>query len=114
MSPSKRKYLPAEGYRFLALVMLRHRGARGASKGELAWETRANHYMATRLLRELAEEGLIMVEGGSEEGFRLRISREGERFLSENGAYGVRTFRDALREHFRVGRGPEWVEGLGL
>lgn len=107
-----RKYLPAEGYRFLTLLMLAWKAEEGASKGELAWETRANHYMATRVVRALAEEHLIELEGGPDAGYLIRISPAGTRFLTEHRAYMLQTFGALLREHFRFGLRPDWARGL--
>jgi DNA-binding IclR family transcriptional regulator len=104
-----RKYLPAEGYRFLALLMLEARGERGASKGELAWETRSNHYMATRLLRELDAEGLARVDGSSKDGFTIRITPAGAGFVARHKEYAAQTFAPMLRQHFLYGRIPDWA-----
>lgn len=108
-----RKYLPLEGYRFLALAFLAHRGTQGASKGDVLWETRANHSMTTRTLQGLAQEGLVTVDGDAKGGFAIRITDEGARFLDQNGPFLLRTFGRALQGHFRYGRRPAWLPDVG-
>lgn len=107
---ARRKYLPAEGYRLLVLLLLRARGGRGASKGEVVWETRANHYMATRVLRELDEHGFIWIDGSATSGYVVRLTAPGQEFLESSLDYGRRTFGEVLRDHFRFGRVPDWAQ----
>lgn len=108
MREEKRKYLPAEAYRFLVLAALAWRRGQPASKGELAWETRANHYMMTRVLRELAADGLVRAERAPE-GWALALTQEGEAFHARHRAYFEATFTRQLAEHYRYGRPPPWA-----
>lgn len=107
-----RKYVPAEAYRFLALVALESRRGAPASKGELAWETRANHYMITRVLRELAAEGFVRVDAAAAGGYEVRLTESGADHAAKGREYARRTFRALLSEHFRYGRAPAWVASL--
>lgn len=113
VEPGKRKYLPAEAYRFLALAALAHRRGAGMSKGDLAWEIRANHYMATRVLRELVAQGLARVDAGEGGGYSIAATDAGAKLLDANRAYFLATFGAALAEHFRYGRAPAWAVEAG-
>jgi predicted transcriptional regulator len=110
VSDGKRRYLPGEAYRFLVLAALEHRRGVPATKGEIAWETRANHYMLTRVLRELRDAGHLAIEQAGD-GYAIRLTPEGQRFLDDHRAYAAATFRAALAEHFRYGAPPAWSRG---
>ena len=103
-----RKRVPAEAYRFLALAFLGSRGDAGATKGDLAWETRANHAMATRVLAELSRAGHVAIDG-SASGYRIRVTPAGRSFLDAHLEYGRVTFSGTLEAHFRFGRRPTWL-----
>lgn len=107
----RRKYLPAEAYRFLALAALAHADG-PLTKGALAWETRANHYMATRVLRELDEEKLVEAKRRDDGGFDVVITSQGRAFFEEHAPHARRAFRATLVEHFRYGRPPVWAAAL--
>lgn len=106
---AKRKYLPSEAYRFLVLSALAHRRGGYASKGELAWETRANHYMITRVLRELSTEGLIRVSPAGSGAYDIAITREGEALHARTREALATVFAARLAEHFRYGSAPPWA-----
>lgn len=105
---ARRRYVPAEAYRFMVLAALAHRAPRPASKGDLAWETRANHYMLTRVLAELVSTGDIVVASGPAQ-HRITLTDHGHEFLARHRTYFARTFGQHLAAHFRYGAPPAWV-----
>jgi DNA-binding transcriptional regulator YhcF (GntR family) len=82
------------------------------SKRELAWETRANHYMITRVLAELHRAGLVTLHGGPG-GFRVESTDEGRAFVARQRAYIQQTFGPQLEAHFRYGIRPSWATFTG-
>jgi DNA-binding transcriptional regulator YhcF (GntR family) len=104
----RRKWLPSEAYRWLVLAALSARGERAASKRELAWETRANHYMITRVLAELQKAGLVEIEAAAD-GYAVHATGRGRAFADEHREYMVTTFGAVLEAHFRYGTKPEWA-----
>lgn len=104
----KRKWLPVDAYRFLVLAALRERAAEGVSKRELAWLTRANHYMITRALAELAKVRHVVMDDQGEDGYRIRITPAGADFHERHRSYARETFGSTLDAHFRFGKRPEW------
>ncbi len=111
MSPERRKWLPAEAYRFLVLLALLAREGQPATKRELAWETRANHYMITRVLGDLQREGLVRLSQEATS-WEIRATPEGGAFAARHEEYILRTFGAVLGEHFRYGRSPAWARRL--
>ncbi|MGQ0534954.1 MAG: hypothetical protein ACT4PT_02655 [Methanobacteriota archaeon] len=106
----KRRYVPAEGYRYMVLAALDARTT-PMSKGDLSWEVRANHYMLTRVLTELSGADHVRitpVEGG---GYAVSVTDAGRAFLAANRPYFEVTFREALSRHFQYGTAPRWASG---
>lgn len=107
----KRKYVPAEAYRYMALLALHHRRGRPATKGELARELRANHYMLTRVLQALVDDGLARVDAARDGAHAVTLTDAGTRYLAEHGASLGQLFADAVATHYRYGRVPAWLPG---
>ncbi|MBI2078227.1 MAG: hypothetical protein HYT80_07660 [Euryarchaeota archaeon] len=104
----KRKWLPIEAYRFLAVAALRAHGEAGLSKRELAWATRANHYVITRVLRELSDAGHVAIDGLPHGGYRVRLTAPGREFNERHHQYASETYGPAFDAHFRFGKRPDW------
>lgn len=100
--------LPAQAYQVLALLALR--GARGPlSKGELAWQIRANHPMATRVLQALVQARHVDVAPQDDGSYRITITAGGSEALRalEPGLRAL--FWPAVERHFRYGKWPPWL-----
>ncbi len=109
----RRRYLPAEAYRFLVLAALDHRRGAPLSKGQIAWETRANHYMVTRVLADLDANGHVEVTEAPDGAYQIHATEAGRRFLHENAAYARSAFAERVAMHFRYGRAPAWLASIG-
>ena len=101
------KRLPAQAYRLLVLLALRH--ARGPlTKGELAWQVRANHPMITKVLAEGQRLGLVGLRQNGDGSYAVALTPEGSAAAGEQ-APSLALFRKELEEHFRFGKRPEWL-----
>lgn len=108
----RRKWVAAECYRFMVLAALAHRSQGAATKGDLAWETRGNHYVVTRTLNDLASQSRIRVARVEPTGYRIEITDSGREFLLRNRRYVREEFGPALEQQYRYGRRPAWLDGL--
>lgn len=99
--------LPADGYAYLALLALRHHGV--LTKGTLAWEIRANHPMVTKVLRGLADAGLVEVRPRGDGAFAIAALPGLADHLAQHGPTLERLFAQAIADHLRYGRRPAWA-----
>lgn len=109
-----RKYVPREAYELLALMALAYRRGSPASKGELARELRANHYMITRTLASLVEAGRVNVEERADGAHEITLTEAGQAFLEEHGDSLMLAFEDRIARHYAFGRAPPWVQAREL
>jgi DNA-binding IclR family transcriptional regulator len=108
LSAGPDRRLPAAAYRLLVLLALRH-AARPLSKGELAWQVRANHPTITRILALLVDEGLVDLAARDDGGYAITLTPDGGRFAEAHMASLPALFSAPLAEHFRYGARPAWL-----
>lgn len=100
--------LAAPAYRLLVLLALRHAGG-PLSKGELAWQVRANHPTITRVLGALHGDGLVRVEGRGDGSYAIHATQRGLEFLARHQGALAGLFGAPVEAHFRYGRRPPWL-----
>lgn len=106
--PEPARRLPSQAYRLLVLLALRH-AAVPLSKGELAWQVRANHPTISRVLAAMAEEGLVAAERRADGAYAITLTADGGRFVEAHGPSLPALFAAPLAEHFRYGVRPAWL-----
>jgi len=100
--------LAGPAYRLLVLFALRHAGG-PLSKGELAWQVRANHPTITRVLKDLHDGRLVRVEPRGDGGYAILATQEGLRFAEQHARTLQDLFAPQVAEHFRYGPRPAWL-----
>lgn len=100
--------LSGAAYRLLVLLALRYAQA-PLSKGELAWQVRANHPTITRVLNDLRDDDLIQVDAQPDGSFAIAATPRGLSLLERNAPALPDLFGAPVEEHFRYGPRPAWL-----
>ncbi len=80
----------------------------GLSKEEVKHEIRSNHHMTNKVLENLEEDGLVMVE--KEDGrYRVRVTMEGVLYLRKYNAFYKEIYEEQIRDHYRFRELPFWL-----
>jgi len=70
------------------------------TKEQIKREIRSNHYMTTKVIEALAEQGLVRVE--AEEGrYRIHLTREGVLHIRKYNEFYRRVYQEQIRDHYR-------------
>jgi predicted transcriptional regulator len=70
------------------------------TKEQIKREIRSNHYMTTKVIEALAEQGLVRVE--SEEGrYRIHPTRDGVLHVRRYNEFYRRVYLEQIRDHYR-------------
>jgi predicted transcriptional regulator len=83
-------------------------GQAGLSKEEVKHEIRSNHHMTNKVLENLEEDGLVMVE--KQDGrYRVRVTMEGVLYLRKYNAFYKEIYEEQIRDHYRFRELPFWL-----
>lgn len=75
------------------------------TKEQVKREIRSNHYMATKVLEALADQGLVRVE--AEEGrYCIFLTKEGVLHIRRYNDFYRRVYQEQIRDHYRYRPAP--------
>jgi len=80
----------------------------GVSKEEIKHEIRSNHFMTSKVIEKLEEDGLVQVER-SDGKYRIMITREGVLHVRSYNQFFLNIYREQIRDHYRYGGMPHWA-----
>ena len=82
------------------------------TKADVMHEIRSNHTMTNKILTNLEEDGLIVMER-EERSFHIIITRKGILHIREFNRFYLRIYSDAIKDHYRYRGPPAWARRSG-
>jgi predicted transcriptional regulator len=78
------------------------------SKEEIKHEIRSNHFMTSKVIEKLEEDGLVKVEK-VEGKYEIKITKEGVLYVRKYNQFFMNIYREQIRDHYRFGGMPHWA-----
>ncbi len=82
----------------------------GISKEEIKHEIRSNHFMTSKVIERLQEDGLVTIER-LEGRYLVRITRAGVLYVRKYNEFFLSIYREQIQEHFQYRGLPHWARG---
>lgn len=70
------------------------------TKEQIKREIRSNHYMTTKVIEALEQQGLVRVEA-FEGRYRIHLTREGVLHIRKYNEFYRRVYQEQIRDHYR-------------
>lgn len=83
------------------------------TKADVMHEIRSNHTMTNKILTNLEEDGLIVMER-EERSFHIFITRKGILHIREFNRFYLRIYSDAIKDHYKYRGPPAWARKSGF
>ncbi|NYT11332.1 MAG: hypothetical protein GKC03_02125 [Methanomassiliicoccales archaeon] len=84
------------------------KGQPSISKEEIKHEIRSNHFMTSKVIEKLEEDGLVKVEK-VEGKYGIKITKEGVLYVRKYNQFFMSIYREQIRDHYRFGGMPHWA-----
>jgi predicted transcriptional regulator len=78
------------------------------SKEEIKHEIRSNHFMTSKVIEKLEEDGLVKMEK-VEGKYEIKITKEGVLYVRKYNQFFMNIYREQIRDHYRFGGMPHWA-----
>ncbi len=78
------------------------------TKADIMHEIRSNHNMTNKILGNLQEDGLIILEK-EERSFRIYITRKGILHIREFNRFYLQIYAEQIKDHYRYRCIPSWA-----
>ena len=78
------------------------------TKADVMHEIRSNHNMTNKILGNLQEDGLIIMEKG-ERSFHIYITRKGILHIREFNKFYLKIYSEAIKDHYKYRGSPAWA-----
>lgn len=78
------------------------------SKEEIKHEIRSNHFMTSKVIEKLEEDGLVKVDK-AEGKYGIKITKEGVLYVRRYNQFFLNIYREQIRDHYRYGGIPHWA-----
>jgi len=80
------------------------------TKEDIKHEIRSNHYMTTKVLAELEEEGYVRVVRHDKE-YRIFITKEGLLYIKRYNVFFREMYQAQIEDHYKYKGLPAWARG---
>jgi predicted transcriptional regulator len=78
------------------------------SKEEIKHEIRSNHFMTSKVIEKLEEDGLVRVEKVDGK-YEIKITKDGVLYVRKYNQFFLNIYREQIRDHYRYGGVPHWA-----
>jgi predicted transcriptional regulator len=78
------------------------------SKEEIKHEIRSNHFMTSKVIEKLEEDGLVRVEK-VEGKYEIKITKAGVIYVRKYNQFFLNIYKEQIRDHYRYGGMPHWA-----